>query len=156
MRRICVGACLSIATVLAVGACSGSSSGRAGSAPARVSPATAATADRTITIKAVNGLRFDPTTVTVRSGETVTFRVENDSTLVHEFDVGDAAFQSQHEKEMEAMGNMVMPDEPTGIAVTPGQTKQISFTFSGSGTIIYGCHEPGHYAAGMKGQIIIK
>jgi uncharacterized cupredoxin-like copper-binding protein len=117
-------------------------------------PGDPAKADRTIVIMALNGFMFDPTSVSAHSGETVTFKVENASTMAHEFDVGDAAFQTQHEQEMRAMpAGMVMGDDPTAIEVDVGQTKEITLTFLKPATLIYGCHQPGHYASGMKGQI---
>jgi uncharacterized cupredoxin-like copper-binding protein len=119
-------------------------------------PADPSAADRTITITATQNLTFDPASVTVRSGETVTFKVVNSSSLVHEFDVGDAAYQAQHEQEMQAMpAGMVMNDEPTAIVVNPGQTKSLTLDFLQPGNLVYGCHQTGHYAAGMKGTITV-
>ncbi len=81
---------------------------------------TTSTATHAIVIKAVDGLKFDPDAVTVKSGETVTFQVVNETTLEHEFDVGDMAFQTAHEAEMEAMpAGMQMQDEPTAIVLDP-------------------------------------
>ena len=112
------------------------------------------TTGRVIVIKALDSLKFDPATVSVQRGETVTFRVENVANMDHEFDVGDAAFQAQHEKEMQQMpAGMEMGDEPNGFALKPGATKEMTLTFTQPGTLIYACHQPGHYAAGMKGEI---
>jgi uncharacterized cupredoxin-like copper-binding protein len=119
-------------------------------------PAAPSKADRTIVIQALDTLRFDPAAVDIRSGETVTFKVDNVSAVAHEFDVGDAAFQTQHEQEMRAMpSDMVMKDEPTAITLAPGQTKELTFTFFRPAALLYGCHMAGHYAAGMKGEITV-
>lgn len=36
-----------------------------------------------------------------------------------------------------------------GITVEPGDTGELTHTFEEAGTILIGCHEPGHYDAGM-------
>ncbi len=36
-----------------------------------------------------------------------------------------------------------------------GDDKDITWTFTKAGTTLYGCHEPGHYVAGMKGTITV-
>lgn len=99
-------------------------------------------------------IRFVPTTVTVRKGETVAFEVHDTGKLAHEFVLGDAREQLEHEKEMEAMPGMPMHD-PNGISLRPGQTRILRWTFTRAGTIEYACHVPGHFAAGMKGTIHI-
>lgn len=35
----------------------------------------------------------------------------------------------------------------------PGETQEVTVTFDRAGTILYGCHVPGHYAAGMVGTL---
>ena len=37
--------------------------------------------------------------------------------------------------------------------VQPGQTGPMTHTFTESGTVLIGCHEPGHWEAGMKATI---
>jgi len=129
--------------------CGGSSSKAATAQPGDVAKAV-----RTIDIKATDDLKFDPATVSVKRGETVAFKVANPTKADHEFEVGDAAFQQKHDDEMKAMGSaMNMADEPTGFSIKAGETKTIAFTFPTAGTVLYGCHEPGHYPAGMKGDI---
>lgn len=160
---------LATALVVLSGACgsggnssSTSSNTTLGTAPqsaagaALLRPADPSAADRTITINATQNLTFDPSSVSVRSGETVTFKVVNSSSLVHEFDVGDGAYQTQHEREMQAMpAGMVMSDEPTAIVVNPGQTKTLTLDFLQPANLFYGCHQTGHYASGMKGTITV-
>jgi len=136
--------------LLILAGCGGSSS-----KAATAQPGDASKVDRTVEIKSTDDLKFDPATVSVKRGETVAFRVANPSKVDHEFVVGDATFQDGHEKEMRAMpaGGMAMPDEATSIDLPAGQTKTINLTFPTAGTVVYGCHEPGHYPAGMKGEI---
>ena len=40
-------------------------------------------------------------------------------------------------------------DEPDGVAVEPGATEMLEYTFEEAGEILAGCHEAGHYEAGM-------
>jgi uncharacterized cupredoxin-like copper-binding protein len=119
-------------------------------------PADAADADRTVQVTALDTLAFDPATVQVEAGETLTFEVTNDGELVHEFVFGDQALQDEHEEEMKEMvesGEMMMEDEPNGIAVPAGETKEITWHFAEAGELQFACHQPGHYGAGMKGDV---
>jgi len=139
---------------LILAGCGGSTSKAATAQPGDASKST-----RTVEIKTTDDLKFDPATVQVKKGEIVTFQVTNPSEIDHEFKVGDKAFQEHHADEMRGMGGqgaeMNLPDDATGFAIKPGETKTIAFTFPASGTLFYGCHEPGHYPAGMKGEIIV-
>jgi len=138
-----------VAPLLILAGCGGSSS-----KAATAQPGDASKAVRTINVKTTDDLKFDPAAVSVKRGETVAFQVTNPSKVDHEFEVGDAAFQQHHADEMKAMGpGMDMGDDATGFSIKPGETKTIAFNFLTSGTLLYGCHEPGHYPAGMKGEI---
>jgi uncharacterized cupredoxin-like copper-binding protein len=39
------------------------------------------------------------------------------------------------------------------LEIGPGETKEITWQFSTTGGVLYGCHEPGHYEGGMVGKI---
>ncbi|HKS93992.1 MAG TPA: plastocyanin/azurin family copper-binding protein, partial [Gammaproteobacteria bacterium] len=75
--------------------------------------------------------------------------------LTHEFVIGDAVLQAEHDKEMQAMPGMEMHDV-NGVALPPGRTRDLVWTFTRDGTVEYACHIPGHFAAGMVGKIIIE
>ena len=140
------------AALVVVAGCGGHDHSDSTSAP---QSAEVAAATRTIDVNAGAGLVFDPTTVNVKAGETVAFKVTNaDQMMTHEFVVGDADTQDHHEEEMRELApGQHMTDDETGISLAPGQTKTIAFTFPEAGTFLYGCHEPGHYPSGMKGEI---
>jgi uncharacterized cupredoxin-like copper-binding protein len=87
--------------------------------------------------------------------EALTFVVTNSGQAVHEFTLGDAAMQHQHADEMAQMADAMAHHRPNSITLQPGETKQLTWRFGDSGTLEYGCHEPGHYQAGMRGQIMI-
>lgn len=117
-------------------------------------PADASGADRTVDVAASDEFAYDPEVVEVSVGETITFRVENTGQIVHEFVLGDEHTQEEHEEEMGEMSpGMAMHDEPNAISIEAGQTKEITWTFTTAGDVLYGCHEPGHYDAGMVGVI---
>lgn len=118
-------------------------------------PSDPADADRITEITASDDLTFNPSELTVAQGETVTFRVINKGKIPHEFILGDEATQDEHEEAMSEKGGMTMHDEPNAIVVAAGETKEITWRFAEAGTVIFGCHEPGHYAAGMRGQVVV-
>lgn len=90
----------------------------------------------------------------VPAGVPITFVVTNSGAIEHEFYLGDEAAQAEHEKEMAAMGGMTH-DEPEGIAVKPGETKEMTYTFANAGDTLAGCHVAGHYGGGMRATITV-
>lgn len=106
-------------------------------------------ADRTIDISALDSLEFDPETLEVQSGETITFVVTNDGKNVHEFVLGDESYQQEHASEM--AGGEDMETGTNQLEIEPGATKSLTWTFTQPGEVLYGCHEPGHYEGGMAG-----
>jgi len=122
-------------------------------------PGDPADADRTIDIEAMDTLKFQSDSVSVKVGETVTFRVHNAGANTHEFVLGTADEQADHEHEMQQMAEsgsgMHMADEANALDLPAGETKEITWTFTEAGEMIYGCHEPAHYDAGMKGTITV-
>lgn len=119
-------------------------------------PADAADATRTIEITANDDFTFTPASVAITAGETVTFKVTNGGAIPHDFTLGDEEMQEHHDEEMAAGGDMEgMHEEPNVFVLDPGETKEMTWHMTESGTLLFGCHQPGHYAAGMKGTIIV-
>jgi uncharacterized cupredoxin-like copper-binding protein len=104
---------VSAAGSLALAAYAGSSAAGAAETPTNAA-ATAqrkwAAGARVVKIQALDTLRFDPATVTVKAGESVCFVVTNLGKVKHELVVGDRPMQAKHEKEMSSRGGM-HPDE---------------------------------------------
>lgn len=97
---------------------------------------------RIIDIQTNDLLLFDPTTVDVAQGETITFRITNVGQASHEFKVGP----------MQDVFND-LESAPEISNIDPGQTKTLTYTFTGVGPYAYACHEPGHYENGMIGFV---
>ena len=120
-------------------------------------PALAAEATRVIEISANDNFTFDPDALTVTAGEVVTFKVTNNGQIPHDFVLGGTAVQDEHEAEMQNMtdSDSMAHEEPNAFIIDPGETKEMTWHLTESGEILMGCHQPGHYAAGMKGTIEI-
>jgi uncharacterized cupredoxin-like copper-binding protein len=123
---------LVLAAPLLLGACGGD---------AKEAPA------RTIEVKALDTLRFDPPNVAAKAGERVTFRVTNTGATDHEFVVGDAAFQAAHET-----GGHAGHAGGAAVSLKPGETKTLDYTMPETAPA-YACHVAGHDDAGMKGTV---
>jgi uncharacterized cupredoxin-like copper-binding protein len=136
------------AAALFIAACSSGG----GSTTASTS-ASAASSTTRIEVKLTDTLKMEPASMSVPAGVPVTFVVTNTGAIDHEFYLGDEAAQAEHDEEM-AMGGMTH-DEPEGIGLKPGETKELTYTFAEAGTTLAGCHVPGHYVAGMKAQITV-
>jgi uncharacterized cupredoxin-like copper-binding protein len=133
-------------------ACSGGTS--APTSPAPSAPALASPTATRFAVRLTDTLRMEPASMTVPAGVPVTFVVTNAGAIDHEFYLGDEEAQAEHEKEMMSSGGM-KHDEPEGIAVAPGQTKELTFSFTKPGAFLAGCHVTGHYGGGMKAEITV-
>lgn len=117
-------------------------------------PGTDDAVTRTVAIDATD-LKFNPTTVQVHVGDTIRFVIHNSGQVDHEFMLADAAAQAAHDQEMAAMPEMKM-DHPNGVRLRPGETVSLIWTFTKAAQLQFACHVPGHYAAGMLGQLIVQ
>lgn len=150
---------IALVPVLAILAACSSPAGVSPSAPAPSvgGPVASASTGATtrIEVALTDSLKIETATpITVKAGTPVTFVVTNTGGTDHEFYLGDGATQAAHQKEMASMGSMAH-DVPNGIAVKPGATKELTFTFPTAGAWLAGCHVNAHYAAGMKAAITV-
>jgi uncharacterized cupredoxin-like copper-binding protein len=106
-----------------------------------------------IEVRLTDALKIEPAVMAVPVGVPVTFAVTNAGLIEHEFYLGDEAAQAMHDREMAAGG--MAHDEPEGIGVDPGETKELVYTFAQAGESTAGCHVVGHYGAGMKATITV-
>ena len=108
-----------------------------------------ADAGRTVDIT-MKDIAYEPTAVSVKAGETVKFVFHNEGKIRHDAFLGDEMAQAEHEKEM-MEGKAGMGDHPAdAIKLDPGKTGSLTHTFKPGETLLIGCHEAGHYAAGMR------
>ena len=156
------------AAVVLLGACGGDGAGEQpdiadhehdhdhGDAPPAAAayggPGDPADATRTVEVAAGDPFRFKPDELELNPGETVTFVVSNEGDVVHEFVLGDRAYQDSHE---DAMAAGEMHHEGNAVTVAPGETQELTWTFPEDGEVFYGCHVAGHYDAGVVGRISI-
>ena len=144
IRRVFGAAAVVFAAALALAAC-GSSDGSSGQGDD-------VSVDRTVEIEMVD-VAFRPATLSVRVGETVKFVFRNTGKATHDAFLGDAAAQTEHEADMaetrKGMAGHEMSDDDS-IQVKPGKSGTIVKTFDMAGVTEIGCHEPGHYQAGMR------
>ncbi len=153
MRRSLVRLSLPVVVLVLLAACGGDSDedyGKAGDA---------SKAARTVDVRILASKKYDPASITVKPGETVTFRVVNQDNGLHEFVLGDDKVHDDHDKEMAdmPMDNMRMADRPNRISMEGGQTASLTWTFPDKkgATVIYGSHVPGDYKGGLKGTITV-
>jgi uncharacterized cupredoxin-like copper-binding protein len=111
---------------------------------------------RTVAVRMFDDMRYDPAEFDVFAGDTVRFEVTNSGRVRHEFFVGDHAAHAAHAAEMREGGHAdEAHDNPAAVRVEPGETGVLEYTFPDTGQLLAGCHEPGHYEAGMVAPIIV-
>ncbi len=115
-------------------------------------PGQGAAVTRTITVDMQDSMRFTPQQITVSKGETVRFALSNSGKLKHEFSLGSEKELVEHYAVMKKYPDMEH-DEPGKLTLAPGAKGEVIWTFDKPGVVHFACLHPGHYEAGMKGQI---
>ena len=98
---------------------------------------------------------FSPDTLRVKRGETVRFDITNTGKAKHEFRIDSVAGNAEHEAMMRAMPDMEH-HEGNSVALAPGATGHLAWTFTHTGTFQFACLIPGHLEAGMHGTILVE
>ncbi len=127
-----------------------------GGADSAGNPTASSSTDQVVDVR-MEDIRYSQTQLAIAAGTTVEFRFTNVGAVAHDAFVGDLAAQQEHESEMAAMaemGDMSHGDAHHGdgdaLLVQPGDSGTLTHTFDQIGTYEVACHQPGHYAAGMK------
>jgi uncharacterized cupredoxin-like copper-binding protein len=118
--------------------------------------------DRTIQVDMNDSMRFVPDLLQVNAGETLKLVVHNNGKLPHEMVLGSEAALKAHAIEMKqsaghsdghahASGNELL-----ALSVKQGETKEWVIRFDQAQTLQMACLIPGHFEAGMKGQVIVQ
>jgi uncharacterized cupredoxin-like copper-binding protein len=142
-----------VAVGMLLAACTAGGVGSTPSAQPSTSSAPSGSAATRIEVTLTDALKIEPATMSVPAGVPVTFVVTNSGATEHEFYLGDEAAQAEHEQEMQAGG--MMHDDPNGISLAAGETKELTHTFNEAGETLAGCHVAGHYPGGMKATITV-
>jgi uncharacterized cupredoxin-like copper-binding protein len=127
-------------------AATSSAVGKAGD-PAKVS--------RTIAMSMDDNMRFTPSQVSVKAGETVRFFVKNSGKMAHEMVIGSMAELKSHAAMMLQMPGMKHA-ESNMITLQAGQRGGIVWQFDTAGEVDFACLLPGHMEAGMVGKVAVE
>ena len=111
-------------------------------------------ASRTIAIDMGDDMRFRPSRIEVRQGETVRFVVRNRGQLLHEMVIGTREALERHAALMARFPGM-QHDEAHMTHVAAGAKGEIVWTFNRPGTFGFACLLPGHFQAGMSGTVLV-
>jgi uncharacterized cupredoxin-like copper-binding protein len=109
-------------------------------------------AKRTIEIAMTDDMRFTPSNIEVKEGETVRFVVQNKGKVMHEMVIGTKKTLDEHAALMLKFPNMEH-DEPHMAHVAAGKKGDLVWKFNRPGDFDFACLIPGHYQAGMVGKI---
>ena len=99
-----------------------------------------------------DAMRFTPSSINVKQGETIRLVVKNSGKLKHELVLGTEKELKEHYEQMKKFPEMEHA-EPNMVTLAPGQTGEVIWQFTKAGPVHFACLHPGHYDAGMKGRI---
>lgn len=151
LSQLLVVACLGVVFSSPLRADAGHSHGKDAFGAPGQDPATA----RVVEVSVDDGMRFTPSEIAVRRGETIRFVVLNGGALRHEMVLGRLADLKAHAETMQRFPDM-KHDEPNMVSVAPGEKAEFLWQFSRAGTVDFACLVPGHYEAGMRGWLMVK
>ncbi|RQP21810.1 cupredoxin domain-containing protein [Piscinibacter terrae] len=142
---------LALSSAMALAVASGSHEG--GHDEARIGEAgQSARVSRTINVDMVDAMRFTPSSISVKQGETIRFVVKNSGQVKHELVLGTGQQLKEHYALMLKNPEMEHADA-NQITVAPGKTGDVIWRFTQPGKVDFACLQPGHLDAGMKGLV---
>lgn len=109
---------------------------------------------RTIILDMNDSMRFTPSEIKVKQGETIKFIVRNKGRVRHEMVLGSLDDLKAHGEMMKNHPDMAHSD-PYMAHVKPGGEEDMVWQFTKAGAFNFGCLAPGHFEAGMIGKIIV-
>lgn len=118
-------------------------------------PGDPAKVSRTIEVTMSDDMRFVPSLIKVKAGETVRFSVRNIGKTPHEMVIGSMTELKEHAAMMRKMPEMKHA-EPNMVSLDPGQRGGIVWQFDKAGTVDFACLVPGHLEAGMVGKVAVE
>ena len=114
----------------------------------------ASSVTRTVQIDMSDAMRFTPSSIDAKQGETIRFVITNSGKVKHELVLGTEKELKEHYEQMKKFPEMEH-DDPNMVTVAPGKTGQVIWKFTKAGKIDFACLQPGHYDAGMKGAVAV-
>lgn len=100
-------------------------------------------------------MRFTPSQISVKAGETVRFFVRNNGKVAHEMVIGTMGELKEHAEMMRKMPDMKHA-EPNMVNLAAGKHGGIVWQFDQAGTVDFACLIPGHLEAGTTGAIQVE
>ena len=97
---------------------------------------------------------FTPKMIDVQKGQTIRFAIRNKGELEHEFVLDNHGGVMKHKVLMEKFPEMEH-DDPNSLRLEPGKKGEIIWKFTNGGSFEFACLIPGHYASGMRGDIMV-
>jgi uncharacterized cupredoxin-like copper-binding protein len=97
---------------------------------------------------------FTPAVIKVRKDQTVKLSIKNAGTVDHEFVLDQEDKILEHKAVMEKFPEMEHAD-PNSIRLAAGQSGEIIWKFTTDGQFKFACLVPGHYEAGMHGDVTV-
>ena len=117
-------------------------------------PGKAAGVTRTVKIDMTDAMRFTPSSIDAKQGETIRLVIKNSGKVKHELVLGTEKELKEHYEVMKKFPEMEH-DDPNMVTVAPGKTGEVIWKFTKAGKIDFACLQPGHYDAGMKGAVAV-
>ena len=117
-------------------------------------PGKAASVNRTVHVDMSDAMRFSPSSIEAKQGETIRLVIKNTGKVKHELVLGTEKELKEHYEVMKKFPEMEH-DDPNMVTVAPGKTGEVIWKFTKAGTIHFACLQPGHYDAGMKGAVAV-
>ena len=107
---------------------------------------------RTVAVNMTDAMQFKPAKVSVKQGETIRFVVNNQGQLKHEFVLGKVESLKEHAALMLKFPKMEHAD-PNMVSLPPSHSGEVIWKFTRAGPVDFACLQPGHFEAGMKGEV---
>ena len=117
-------------------------------------PAQGPAATRTVEVVMDDSMRFTPSQLTARPGETLRIVARNAGQMEHELVIGTDAQIREHADAMKAGGHHSHTNSQA-VTVKPGETGELVMTFPRAAVLQMACLVPGHYEAGMRGVLTV-
>jgi len=110
---------------------------------------------RSIRVSMSDKMRYTPSRINVKRGETIKFVVKNIGKIKHEIVIGSMAELKEHAELMRKFPDMEHA-EPNQLTLDPGKSGVLVWQFTKAGTVDFACLQPGHFEAGMVGKVAVK